>query len=346
MVKFKSILSSLLRILRYTLIGIFALLVLLTLLVYLVCVRMPGDTLKGPLPPATADETKLAAELEKDVRYLSETIGVRCLARGPETLAQTADYIESELKAAGAWQVKREIYEVDGHQVANLVAELPGTRLPDSWIVIGGHYDTVPTAPGADDNASAIAGLLATARRLGAKAHDRSLRLVAYVNEEPPYFQTERMGSLVNARASRLRNEQIEAVVVYEMLGCFSDDADSQHYPPPFSYFYPSVGNFIAFVGNLDSRALVHDLVEGFREQGRLPSDGLASPDMGTGIGFSDHWSYWQVGYPAVMVTDTAFFRYAHYHKPTDTADKLDFQRMARVISGLMPVIKSMLDKE
>jgi Zn-dependent M28 family amino/carboxypeptidase len=152
------------------------------------------------------------------------------------------------------------------------------------------------------------------------------------------------MGSRVHAANARKRGEKIVAVLALETIGCYSDQPGSQQYPPPFSYFYPDRGNFIAFVGNLGSRSLLRDSIRIFRETTPFPSDGVAAPEFIKGIGWSDHWAFWQEGYPGIMITDTAPFRYPHYHEATDTPDKLDYERMARVVSGVVRVVGGLVE--
>jgi Zn-dependent M28 family amino/carboxypeptidase len=201
--------------------------------------------------------------------------------------------------------------------------------------VIGAHYDSVAGTAGANDNASGVAALLELGRLLKKTKPERTVRLVAFVNEEPPWFQTEEMGSLVYARRAKKRGERIVAMLALETIGCYSDLPKSQHYPAPFNMFYPDTGNFIAFVGNLRSRSLLRRAIGTFRATTPFPSEGVAAPESISGIGWSDHWSFWQEGYPALMVTDTAPFRYLHYHESEDTPEKLDYERMARVVTGL-----------
>ena len=147
------------------------------------------------------------------------------------------------------------------------------------------------------------------------------------------------MGSLVYARRCRKRNENIVAMISLETMGCYSDEENSQNYPFPFNLFYPSKGNFIAFVGNLSSRKLVYESIKVFRQQCKFPSEGIATWEGIPGIGWSDHWSFWQAGYPAIMVTDTAPFRYKYYHTPDDTTDKINFDRLTQVITGMQRVV-------
>ncbi|MHC4320424.1 MAG: M28 family peptidase, partial [Planctomycetota bacterium] len=165
---------------------------------------------------------------------------------------------------------------------------------------------------------------------------------LCFVNEEPPYFQTANMGSRVYARRCRQRGEDITAMICLETIGYYSDEKGSQNYPPPLGLLYPSTGDFIALVGNYGSRALVRQVVESFRRHAQFPSEGAAMPGVLPGIGWSDHWAFWKEGYSAVMVTDTAPFRYPHYHQSTDTPDKIDYERMARVVEGMEAVVREL----
>ena len=210
-----------------------------------------------------------------------------------------------------------------------------GTGRPGEIVVVGAHYDSVYGSPGANDNATGVAALLEMARSSKEWIPARTLRFVAFVNEEPPYFQTDNMGSRVYARRCRERGENITAMYSLETIGCYSDAENSQIYPFPFKLFYPTRGNFLGFVGNTSSRSLVRKSIRIFRENSAFPSEGIAAPGGLTGIGWSDQWSFWEEGYPGVMLTDTAIFRYKHYHKMADTPDKIDYERMARVVDGL-----------
>jgi Zn-dependent M28 family amino/carboxypeptidase len=184
------------------------------------------------------------------------------------------------------------------------------------------------------------------ARLLAGKSHARTLRLVAFVNEEQPFSGSEEMGSRVYAQHSRQRGEQIKAMISLETIGHYSDQPASQHYPFPFSYFYPDTANFIGFVGNLSSWQLVRQAIGAFRASTAFPSEGVAAPEWVSGVGWSDHASFWQAGYPAIMITDTALFRYQHYHEATDTPDKLDYQSLARVTRGLVDVAVELTGKD
>ena len=273
-----------------------------------IMIRMPGSSYAGPLPPTDAKLTALAEELRGDVAGLAVEIGPRNVRHHPKNLAKAADRIEAQFKAAG-YAVQRQEYEVDKQTCANLEVEIPGLGHPEQIVIVGAHYDTAREAPGADDNTSGIAAVLALARRFANTKPDCTLRFVAFVNEEPPYFQKDKMGSLVYAKRCRERKENVVAMLSLEMLGYYRDEPNSQHYPPPFSYFYPSKGDFIAFIGNVSSRSLVHHAITTFRQNEKFPSEGAAMLESVRGVGFSDHWSFWQEGYSAVMVTDTAICR-------------------------------------
>jgi Zn-dependent M28 family amino/carboxypeptidase len=303
-------------------------------------IRMPGESHRGELPPLTAEQAALGEELRQHVEALADGIGERNLVRY-RNLVAAAELIERSLTEAG-YAVERQEYEVEGKTCVNLAAETPGADRPQEIVVVGGHYDTVIYCPGANDNATGVAATLALARRLGGFRPSRTLRFVCFVNEEPPFFQTANMGSRVYARRCRQRGEKVTAMLSLETIGYYSDEKGSQRYPPPFSLLYPDTGNFIAFVGNYGSRDLVRQVVGSFRRQAEFPSEGGAVPGILPGIGWSDHWSFWKEGYPALMVTDTAPFRYPHYHRSTDTPDKIDYERTARVVSGVEAVVREL----
>lgn len=300
-------------------------------------IEMPGRSFQGALPEMAAAEISLRDELQRDVEYLAVKIGERHLGRY-QALCQAANFVESEFLAAG-YEVDRQTYQVHEQDCFNLQVELPGRLHPGEIVVVGAHYDTYPGAPGANDNGSGTAAMLALARRFAKQSPERTLRFVAFTNEEPPFFQHREMGSWVYAWNCSQRKENLTCVISLETLGCFSDEPESQHYPPPFGAVYPSVGNFIAVIGDVGSRKLVREVVASFRRHAEFPSEGGAVPSVVPGAGWSDHWSFWQVGYPAVMITDTALFRYQYYHTSEDLPDKLDFDRMARVTAAVEKVV-------
>jgi hypothetical protein len=301
---------------------------------------MPGRSHHGALPPLGPEGEKVAARLRTDVTLLVGD-SVERSQRVPGTLERTARVIESALTESD-YTVTLLPYPSDGTRVVNVEAVLAGGAKAREIVVVGAHYDTAAGSPGADDNASGVAAMLAIARALSANKHApaRTLRFVAFVNEEPPYFWNAEMGSLVYAKACKARGDDVVAMLSLETLGYFRDAPGTQKYPPIVSWFYPDRGDFVAFVGNLGSRTVVHDAIRTFRGAVAFPSEGAALPSFVTGVGWSDQWSFWQVGYPGVMVTDTAPFRNPHYHQPSDVPDTLDYARLARVVEGLVAVVK------
>jgi hypothetical protein len=312
-------------------------LVLAAVVGWLLMIRMPGRSFRGTAQPLTAEEKAVRAELIEHVQKLSGDIGERNLRRYPQ-LNSAAEYIETKLTGFG-WQVRRDEYEVSGQTCWNLEAELRGES-PDI-VLIGAHYDTVDGSPGANDNGSGVAALLALSRRLTGSHNARTLRFVAFVNEEPQHFQSSQMGSFVYATRCRSRGDRIQAMMSLETIGYYSNEPDSQNYPAPgLGLLYPRSGNFIAFVANVASRSLLRDIIGEFRQHAQVASEGAALPPAIPGVSWSDQWSFWENGYPGIMVTDTAPFRYPHYHAGSDTPDKLDYDTMTRVVAGLDHVIR------
>ncbi len=301
--------------------------------------RMPGESHRGPLPALAQAERELTAELREDVTVLAEGIGERNVAH-PQALDRAARHIERALVQAG-YRPQRQSFQVAGVDCHNLEVEIPG-KSSSEIVVVGAHYDTALGAPGANDNGSGVAAVLALARRLAKLQPERTLRFVAFVNEEPPHFQTDDMGSLRYARRSRERGENIAAMLSLETMGYFDDSEGSQVYPPPIGFFYPSTGDFVGFVANLGSRRLLREVIADFRSHTPFPSEGAALPAVIPGVGWSDHWAFWKAGYPALMITDTAPFRYPHYHTAADTPDKLDYERLARVVAGIERVVRKL----
>jgi Zn-dependent M28 family amino/carboxypeptidase len=298
---------------------------------------MPGESWHGTPPKTDAAAIALNQRLRHTVAMLAGEVGIRNVQH-PDALSEAARLIEEEVAGAGL-VVERQTYTTDGVSTANLTVTIPGTSAAREIVVVGAHYDTAGPTPGADDNASGVAAVLELARLAARRRPARTLRFVFFTNEEPPYFQTEEMGSLVYARACRSRGDDIVAALSIESVGIFSDAPDSQDYPWPLSWFYPSTGNFLAFVGNPASRELTRRAIAAFRRHATVGSEAAVLPESLQGVGWSDHWSFWQVGYSAIMVTDTAVFRNKSYHEPTDTPDKLDYDRLARSVRGIDAVV-------
>jgi hypothetical protein len=258
----------------------------------------------------------------------------------PAALAEAAGYIEQQWREQG-YTVSRHAYRVGSLECANLEVTVPGqTR---ELVVVGAHYDSVEGSPGANDNASGVAALLEISRKFATMPSGRTVRFVAFVNEEPPYFETEQMGSRVYAKACRQHGDDIRVMLSLETLGSYSHEPGSQKFPSPvFKLFYPSRGNFVAFVSDVRSRALLRQAVTAFRGNSKLPAECLSMPPPLAGVSLSDHASFWREGYRAIMVTDTAMFRYRHYHTPEDTPDKIDYDSLARVTEGLCGAIAAL----
>lgn len=305
--------------------------------------RMPGpERRSGALPPATADETAAAGALRRHVEKLAAEIGERRVghARGAG-LDAAAAYIAGELRAAGYF-VGEQPFEASGVAVRNLDAELRGTRDAGSVFVVGAHYDSAIGTPGADDNASGVATALLLARRLAGQAQGQTIRFAFWVNEEQPFFQTDAMGSARYARRCKERGERIAGALSLETLGYYTDAPGTQRYPSAIEGDYPDRGNFVVFVSDRSSRAFLERVVAAFRGASAFPAEGLAAPGWVEGVGWSDHWAFWQQGYPGVMVTDTAPFRYPHYHRRSDTPDKVVYDRLARVALGLERTLRAL----
>lgn len=298
---------------------------------------MPGKSFRGALPPFSQEELRLAAQLEVHIRKLADEIGDRHQEK-PGSLEKSAQYIAGVFQGLGL-KVEEQIYQVNGQPVSNLEVVIPGRTRPDEIVITGAHYDTYLGSPGADDNASGIAAVLELARHLKDLKLDRTVRLVAFTQEERPNGKNGTMGSQVYARRCRERGENVVAMLALESMAYYSEEPGSQWYPPPFSFIYPRTGNFIGFIGNLNSKWLVHRCLTKFRQTVSFPSEGVASWEWVPGVSSSDHDSFWKEGYPGLMVTCTAPFRNPHYHKHDDITDKLDFPKFARVVSGVKAVM-------
>ena len=303
----------------------------------------------GPLPPLTPKQADLAHRLRQHVEMLASVIGQRNVFSHPHNLDAAAGYIERVLNDAAYITQSQHYTALSRFNVRNIDTELPGTSRPDEIVLIGAHYDSLHPpqggCAGANDNASGVAAMLEIARMVRLDSVARTVRFVAFVNEEPPFFQTDDMGSLVYARRCRERGEKIIAMITPETIGCYSDEPGSQTYPLPLKLIFPSVGNFIAFVGNGASAKLIERVTEIFRQGVAFPAVGFAAPGWVTQAGWSDHWSFWKCGYPALMATDTAPLRYPHYHTCQDTPDKIDYDRMARVVDGLIKVVETLANE-
>jgi Zn-dependent M28 family amino/carboxypeptidase len=278
--------------------------------------------------------------IRQDVDRLAGVIGERNVYRYSR-LCETAAFIEESFRESGYHPARQE-YEAAGQNFANVEVEIVGRETPQEIVVIGAHYDTERGSPGADDNGSGLAAVLALSRSFAEKDVSRTLRFVAFTNEERPFLRTANMGSRVYARRCRERGEKIAAMLSLEMLGCYSETRGSQ-WLSFFGLLYPDRGNFLLFVANRSSRALLDRATDAFRRHTRLPYETITLPSFLPGARSSDHWSFWKEGYPALMLTDTAALRYRHYHKPTDTPDKLRYDLLAEAVDGANGLVSDLV---
>lgn len=304
---------------------------------------MPGVSFDGNAPALSERDVALRDRLRDHVYLLANDIGERNETNAG-SLVRARDYIAGQLREAG-YDPELQPFSHGGETFYNVEAILPSAPpLPSEVsLVVGAHYDSIAGSPGANDNASGVATLLELARSLRGQSFPISVRFVAFANEEPPYFNTGRgMGSVEYVRQLQNPAERIRGMLSLETVGVYSDRPGSQAYPPLVGAFYPDKGDFVAWVGNVGSRSLVRQAIEAFRSVATLPSQGAALPPAVPGVALSDHRSFWEVGVPALMVTDTAPFRDPHYHLQTDTPERLDYDRMARLVRGLEVVVESL----
>lgn len=306
---------------------------------------MPGTSYDATPPPLSAAEQELRGRLRAHVETLATRIGERNWPHY-DGLERSRQYIARQLREAG-YEPRFHSFEHKGETFHNVEAVLGSAGSQAESIVVGAHYDSVEGSPGANDNASGVAALLELARMLHGRSPALAVRFVAFVNEEPPYFNTgEGMGSIEYVRELTRRSESVRAMLSLETVGLYSNEPGSQRYPPLVGSFYPERGNFIAFVGDLGALALVRQSVASFRRVATLPSEGAALPSFVPGVSWSDHRSFSAAGIPALMVTDTAPFRDPHYHLVSDTPDRLDYDSMARLVVGLATVVEDLARPE
>jgi hypothetical protein len=299
----------------------------------------PGSGRKMVPETVSAAQAQLFDELVGDVETLAGEIGPREQMGTPDRLKEAQRWIQSQLRVVG---IEPELQEYDcaGVTVANIIATFRGTARPEEIVIVGAHYDSVPGSPGANDNASGVAVLLAMARRLPETAPQRTIRLVFFVNEERPWGGTERMGSRVHARSCRSRGENVVAMISLDLLGYYSERPGSQHYPPIVRWMLPSTADFLGFVSDRANQPLLDRVVRSFRTHASLSSIGVAIDQRD--VGRSDHSSFWIEGYPAILITDTANFRDDAYHTPRDTPDRLDYRRLSLAAEGILGVVRDL----
>ena len=279
------------------------------------------------------NEETLETRLRLHVYTLAAEIGERNVFR-PGALQAAAEYITEEWRRQG-YEVRPQTYQVRGVRSANLEVSREGRGRPEEILLIGAHYDSVRGSPGANDNGSGVAALLEISRLFAQVESEITVRFVAFVNEEPPFFMWKNMGSLVYARAARRRGDRIRLMASLEMLGYYNNEPGSQHYPPLFRFFFPDRADFIAFVSNLRSRRAMLQAARAFQAHSDFPLEYVTSFACIPGVAASDHFSFWRQGYPAFMVTDTAYYRYRYYHTAADTPDRICYPPFAQVTDGL-----------
>ena len=320
-------------------------LLVLTAVVYAVMrVTTVGWNLWAPSYPGGPTRTE-PEKLKATVTALAVGIGPRDLYNNNRAkLRKAEDYVTARLKAAGC-KVEFQEYSAGGVKVKNIICVKTGLSAPGEIIVVGAHYDTFNN-PGADDNASGVAGMIELAEYAAPKEYARTIKFIAFANEEPPFFKKEGMGSAVYAKAAAERKDDIKAALVLEMIGYFSEEKRSQRYPPLIGAFFPAKGNFIAQISNFKSRKLAGRIDKVFKEATKLPLRTASLPSFVPGVDFSDHRSFWGAGYPAMMFTDTSFYRTPHYHKFSDLPETLNYAYMAAFLDGMKAVVDDLAGRK
>lgn len=308
----------------------------------LILISIHEKSYDGKLAQLTEDEIKHREKLKGIVKILAEDIGERNVVFF-KNFHHAADFIETSFKDLG-FKPKRQPFNALGLTCYNIEIEILGKKNKDEILIIGAHYDSALNSPGANDNATGVAALLHLARMFAKKEPSQTVRFVAFANEEAPFFRTPQMGSAVYAKRCKDHKENIIGMLCLETIGYFSDEEGSQRYPFPIGFLYPSIGNFIGFVSNISSRSLLKKAIALFRKHSHYPSQAGAFPGFVPGIGWSDQWAFWQQGYQAIMITDTAPFRYPYYHTVQDTVDKIHYEHLTRVVMGLEKALTEFLN--
>ena len=284
--------------------------------------------------PISVNPEKLKTHVEK----ISNEFSPRS-ALFVQNLDKTAAYVKQEFAIAGG-NVSEQAFEANGKTYRNIIARFNAES--EDRIVVGAHYDAAGSLPAADDNASGVAGLIELAYLLGRTKLTKHVELVAYTLEEPPFFGSNQMGSFIHAKSLKDENAAVRLMMSLEMIGYFSDEPNSQSFPvSAMSLFYPSRGNFIAVVGSFGNFSIVRRVKSAMKAQSEVPVRSINAPASIPGIDFSDHRNYWKFGYDAVMITDSAFYRNPNYHTAADTPEKLDYNRMSKVVEAVYYAVLS-----
>jgi len=326
---------------RLKIVGVFLFGVIALVSIYFInVVVMPGTSYNNGLVALTESDEAIKSALQQHVKQLAVTIGERNqFIKG--SLEKSAKYIKDEFSKCSS-KVTFEAYLSKNNEVKNVVAMSNKRNKGNSEqgvIVIGAHYDSAVDSPGANDNATGVAALLVLCNRLKNYSFKHNIHWVAFTNEEPPFFKSNSMGSYVYAKSLHKNKVNVVGMFSLETMGTYSSEPNSQEYPSPLEKIYPDKANFIAFIGNLASETVLKTSIDEFRNTTKFPSEGIIAPATIPGVDWSDHWSFWQFDYPAIMITDTALYRSPHYHTPTDTYDKVNFNELAQVVNGLQKVI-------
>ena len=305
---------------------------------------MPGTSYTGALLPMTGEEVLVRNHLSAHVDALAKDIGPRNTTK-PGTLDRAADYIVKIFKDYG-YTPNELVFDIGGLKLRNIEVVIPGTDSSKGAIIVGAHYDTNYDSPGANDNASGVGCLLEMARLLKNQRTEHPIRLVCFTNGEPPWYKSKEMGSYHYAIKCQQENMKVSAMISIDEIGFFPDVVATQHYPSPYNGFYPTMGNFLAVVGNPQSINLVKDFVGDFRSVVKFPCEGLVAQDpFSNGMENSDHYYFWTMNYPAIWINDTVFYRYGDYHKPTDINNRVDVDKETRIVTGLTKVIVDLANK-
>lgn len=297
---------------------------------------MPGTSFKGEVPGLTERQIVIKENLRVNLNKLTVEIGERN-SKLYDKLNEAAGFIENEFKKYG-YKVITHHYDFKNKKYKNLIATIEGKT--DEVIVIGAHYDTVEGCPGADDNGTGVVSILELARLLKDIPLNKTIRFVAFTNEENPFFLSNLMGSQVYARHCRKNKDKIAGMIAVETIGYYSDRDNSQTYPIETHGIFPDKGNFLFFVGNIESRDFLTQSIGAFRKSATLPCQGIAAFGFFEDITRSDNNSFWLVGYPGFMITDTANFRNPNYHLPSDTVESIDFDKLTRAVVGMEAMLK------
>lgn len=287
-----------------------------------------------PLEVARARElTVMEAGLRADVAYLSRTLGPRN-PKHYDGLVAAADWIRARWASLG-YEVREQAFDVEGKECVNLEVEIAGRAAPDEIVLLGAQYDTWPDSPGANNNGGGVAVLLRVSELLRDHQPDRTIRLVAFTTQEPPYSNTASMGSLHYARRSRERGENIRVMMSMDAIGVYKHEPGTQSLPFPFSLLYPDRGNFLGFIADLPTRSLLVETTRGFKKGSAFPIEAGSVPRWVEGASWSDHASFWRYGYRGIQITDTGAFRSASHTTSDDTMEKMDFVALARITMGM-----------